>query len=180
MIKRWWESRSQYQFVAYFKLGATRCCNTLKFSKKIEDQEFSRKFSRPPDLPDSCRVRNGIGYRFSFNMGENWKKRANQNNSSKYILQPHVPVRLPCYDFVPINDSYRRRRYSLWQLLKKRHNQINTPTSRQDLLSDRDGRFVQNFSTCSPHHLLICDYWQFLLHTFELQKIICTKGGFKG
>lgn len=44
-----------------------------------------------------------------------------------FVLQPHVPVRLPCYDFVPISDPTDVG--SDLVALKKAASQTQTPTS---------------------------------------------------
>lgn len=44
-----------------------------------------------------------------------------------FVLQPHVPVRLPCYDFVPISDPTDVGSDLI--ALKKAASQTQTPTS---------------------------------------------------
>ena len=60
------------------------------------------------------------------------------------IYQLHVPVQLPCYDFVPVKNLPTQA-YLIHITLCKTIGALKA-----DLLPDRDGRFVQNSRTCSP------------------------------
>ena len=48
-------------------------------------------FSRPPAI-----------FRFSMNTGSLKAKSEREVHSIKEVIQPEVPLRLPCYDFTPI------------------------------------------------------------------------------
>ena len=42
-----------------------------------------------------------------------------------FLLQPHVPVRLPCYDFIPVTNPkmtiiYSTKKFKILRNLKKR------------------------------------------------------------
>ena len=39
---------------------------------------------------------------FRLHHGREWSVHAVVRSSRKEVIQPHLPVRLPCYDFVPI------------------------------------------------------------------------------
>ena len=60
------------------------------------------------------------------------------SHSRKEMFQPHLPVRLPCYDLAPITS------FTLGRLL--------TPDFRYPRLSWLDGRCVQGPGTYSPRH----------------------------
>jgi len=58
------------------------------------------------------------------------------------VIQPHLPVRLPCYDFVPVADPTFIRRPPF---------RVRLPDFRCSPLPGRDGRCVQGPGTYSPH-----------------------------
>ena len=91
-----------------------------------------------------------------------------------FLFQPHVPVRLPCYDFIPVID--------LW--LVETINFINTISIKKywfckinnlNLIKSKypacDGRCVQNPSTNSPERadLLITSDSSFMKTSYSLQ-----------
>ncbi len=42
---------------------------------------------------------------FLFDLGYFPARRAGKPLPRKEVIQPHLPVRLPCYDFTPVTDS---------------------------------------------------------------------------
>lgn len=56
-----------------------------------------------------------------------------------YRLQPQIPLRLPCYDFIPVTDPLLILPLS-----------YTDPKSYSDRLPERDGRYVQGSSSYSP------------------------------
>jgi len=58
--------------------------------------------------------------------------------SKKEVFQPHLPVRLPCYDLAPVTGS------TLTKSLTFRFRSTQLPWL--------DGRCVQGPGTYSPHH----------------------------
>ena len=58
--------------------------------------------------------------------------------SRKEVFQPHLPVRLPCYDLAPVTDFTLKRDM--------------TPLFRYRRLPWLDGRCVQGPGTYSPRH----------------------------
>ena len=63
---------------------------------------------------------------------------SNLAHSRKEMFQPHLPVRLPCYDLAPITGLTLGRLF--------------TPDFRHSRLSWLDGRCVQGPGTYSPRH----------------------------
>ena len=45
-----------------------------------------------------------INWEFPSDLGCNCSKGLGQELLRKEVIQPHLPVRLPCYDFTPITD----------------------------------------------------------------------------
>jgi hypothetical protein len=62
-----------------------------------------------------------------------------------HILQPQVPLRLPCYDFVPPHKAFHHITY------REVLTQPRQPTCLKGYKAVRDGRCVQNSLTYSPH-----------------------------
>ena len=84
----------------------------------------------------------------------------------KEVIQPQVPLRLPCYDFTPVAEPT-----GLAASLR-----VSSPPSGQ--LPWCDGRCVQGLGTYSPRHadprLLAIR-----LHALELQRTIRTETAFR-
>ncbi len=60
----------------------------------------------------------------------------------KEVIQPHVPVRLPCYDFAPVTEF----------TLNTGPHEVRLRVFRRPRLPWRDGRCVQAPRTHSPQH----------------------------
>src|SRR5699024_3845426 len=87
----------------------------------------------------------------------------------KEVIQPHLPVRLPCYDLVPITDPTFDS--SLTRMGHSRRMLPTIMTRRADCT--RPG-------TVYTGALRICDYHRLRLHGVELQTPIRTETGFLG
>ena len=84
-----------------------------------------------------------------------------QSNLSHYQL--HVPVQLPCYDFVPITNLPTCCFFKYSQKLKHPfHNPYGKPAFRPWRAVCTE---LQNLFTAA---WLICDYWRFQLHAFQI------------
>ena len=82
----------------------------------------------------------------------------------KEVIQPHLPIRLPCYDFTPvIRPAFGGSFLS-----------VRSPTSG---ISDSHGVTGGVYKTRERIHrsILICDYERFQLHVVELQTTIRTE-----
>ena len=81
----------------------------------------------------------------------------------KEVIQPHLPIRLPCYDFTPVINP------TLDGVL---------PKVRRPALGVTDSHGVTGgvYKARERIHrsMLICDYEQFRLHAGEVQPAICT------
>lgn len=67
-----------------------------------------------------------------------------------FLFQPHVPVRLPCYDFIPVTSPiivwcWLLIWYENYEI--KRISQQPAPSFKQNSLPAYDGRCVQDLST---------------------------------
>lgn len=62
------------------------------------------------------------------------------------ILQPQIPLRLPCYDFAPVLDRLYRR------IQTGNLPPISTPFLSANPFPERDGRCVLSSRTDSPRH----------------------------
>ena len=86
----------------------------------------------------------------------------------KEVIQPHLPIRLPCYDFTPIID------FTLDGSLPK----VTPPA-----LGTSDFRGVTGgvYKARERIHrgVLIRDYYRFRLRVGELQPTVRTQNGFK-
>src|SRR5699024_12518521 len=87
----------------------------------------------------------------------------------KEVIQPHLPIRLPCYDFTPIIGPT----FGGW--LPK----VTAPTSG---VANSRGVTGGVYKARGRIHrgMLIRDYLRFLLHGGELQPTIRTENGFVG
>ena len=85
------------------------------------------------------------------------------------MIQPHVPVRLPCYDFTPVID------HTVVSALPR----VKLPTSGATNFHGVTGGV---YKTRERIHrdVLIRDYQRFRLHGVELQTPIRTTTSFKG
>ena len=64
--------------------------------------QFSRADLRP-DATEAAHLENGTADEPVHQLGESPRVRG-RNLLRKEVIQPHLPVRLPCYDFTPIAD----------------------------------------------------------------------------
>ena len=69
-------------------------------------------------------------------------KRTSNSSVRKEVIQPQVPLRLPCYDLVPITEL------ALGTALPK----VEQSDFEHSPLSWLDGRCVQGSGTYSPRH----------------------------
>ena len=89
--------------------------------------------------------------------------------SRKEVIQPQVPLRLPCYDFTPV-----MKHTVVSGLLA-----VSLPTSG---IPHSHGVTGGVYKTRERIHrsMLTCDYQRFRLHALELQSAIRTTIGFLG
>src|SRR5207244_5177473 len=92
-----------------------------------------------------------------------------QCDSRKEVIQPHLPIRLPCYDFTPVTNPT-----VVSALLA-----VKLPTSGKTRSHGVTGGV---YKTRERIHrdMLIRDYYRFRLHAVELQTAIRTTTGFLG
>ena len=76
-----------------------------------------------------------------------------------FLLQPHVPVRLPCYDFIPVTNPkmtiiYSTKKFKILRSLKEANQRTDFLTNKKGFKRSSfpacDGRCVQDLSTNSP------------------------------
>src|SRR5699024_2154534 len=86
----------------------------------------------------------------------------------KEVIQPHLPIRLPCYDFTPII----RPTFGGWF-----HKMVTSPTSG---VANSRGVTGGVYKARERIHrgMLIRDYYRFLLPVGELQPTFRTENGF--
>ena len=91
----------------------------------------------------------------------------------KEVIQPHVPVRLPCYDFAPVTDLTFNASLPLLTL------GVRTAFSGTACFHGVTGGV---YKTRERIHrgMLIRDYWRFRLHVVEFQTTIRTEARFVG
>ena len=89
--------------------------------------------------------------------------------SRKEVIQPQVPLRLPCYDFTPV------MKHTVASGLLA----VTLPASG---IPHSHGVTGGVYKTRERIHrsMLTCDYWRFRLHALELQSAIRTTIGFLG
>ena len=85
------------------------------------------------------------------------------------MIQPQVPLRLPCYDFTPIATT------TLVGCLPK----VSSPASGYDHSRGVTGG-VYKARERIHRGVLIRDYYRFRLHVGEFQPTIRTEGSFEG
>ena len=90
-------------------LGAERRCDSLK-TEQLTSSEHRVRWCPTRDL-ERCGVRGRMRPYSPTNQCSTWElpeSETNPDSSSvllrKEVIQPHLPVRLPCYDFTPIAD----------------------------------------------------------------------------
>ena len=73
---------------------STRCSNQLSYRPAwISNQQSASRL---------CRRRNR--YNCSSLLTDDKCERLNHAHSRKEVIQPHLPIRLPCYDFTPVTN----------------------------------------------------------------------------
>ncbi len=87
-----------------------------------------------------------------------------QDNSSKEVIHPHLPVRIPCYDLTLIAG---------FTLVLRNRKTLGTPN-----FADLTGSVCKRRERIH-RNLLICDYYQFRVHADEFQPAIPTGDWFK-
>ena len=82
----------------------------------------------------------------------------------KEVIQPHLPIRLPCYDFTPV-------------IIPAFGGSLLTVGSPTSGIYDSHGVTGGVYKTRERIHrsILICDYYRFQLHVVELQTTIRTE-----
>ena len=90
----------------------------------------------------------------------------------KSSYQLHVPVQLPCYDFVPVKNLPTQAYISCQEWTGY------FGALKASLFPDRDGRFVQNSRTCSPQLVWFAITGDSIFTRFKLQKAIRTEKTF--
>src|SRR5947209_17971959 len=85
----------------------------------------------------------------------------------KEVIQPQVPLRLPCYDFTPVADP------TVAGCLLA----VSAPSSGKTNSHGVTGG-VYKARERIHRSVLICDYYRFQLHALELQSAIRTETAF--
>ena len=85
----------------------------------------------------------------------------------KEVIQPHLPIRLPCYDFTPVIEPAFDSSF-----LSVRSLALGIPNSH----GVTGG--VYKTRERIQRSVLICVYYRFRLHALELQSAIRTETGF--
>ena len=81
----------------------TVCCAPIPIVH-CSTPESSTEWSIVTDAPCQRSIRELLCPTFADNQGLGADQSRRQMLLRKEVIQPHLPVRLPCYDFVPITD----------------------------------------------------------------------------